>query len=325
MQKAEQAAGTNQKDQADRLKAQAEEMQAKANELKVRAEQLKAKADELQAQADEQKARADKRKAEIAAWVRSDSRERAALTSEEVIAGLDDELRYGKTTVGAVLAEMAAEDGYKDIKSITTATGLLFVYSDVHITADDAAAKSLVEEAKFMLASAIRADSRDNVKLTPVGDLYAMATDVDPAIIDALLKGMQAEARFADIRTVTAAAGEIYFHSDRYLVDNYAATLMMAMAGDHCVTIAGTVREESRIYPRTTNVAIFRDQEVYGIPSSDLEGIVAEILRKPEYADIQKIVHPATGAVHLYSDRYITADRAWAMMDWEEVGRANNP
>lgn len=325
MQQAKQGAGTDQIDQAGKLKAQAEEMQAKADELKAKAEEMKTRADELKAKAEELKAKTDELKARIAENVRGDSRERATLTSEEVIAGLGDDLRGGKTAISAILTEMAAEDGYKDIKSITTATGLLFVYSDVHITADDAAAKSLVEEAKFMLASAIRADSRDNVKLTPVADLYAMAPDVDPTIIDALLKGMQTEARFADVRAVTTATGEIYFHSDRYLVDNYAATLLMALAGDHCATIAGTVREESNIYPRTTNVAIFRDQEVYGIPSSDLEGIVAEILRKPEYADIQKIVHPATGAVHLYSDRYITAGQAWAMMDWEEVGRANNP
>ncbi len=227
--------------------------------------------------------------------------------------------------VSAVLAEMAAEDRYRDIRAITTATGLIFVYSDAYIAADDAAAKSLVEEAKFILASAIRADSRDNVKLTPVGALYALAPDTDQKIIDALLKGMQTEARFADIKTVTASNGDVYFHSDNYLVGNYAVTLLMAMAGDHCATIAETVREESKIYPRTTNVAIFREQRVYGIPPDDLEAIIADILRKPEYTDIRKIVHPTTGAVHLYSNRYIDEEHAWAMMDWEEVGRANNP
>ena len=40
-------------------------------------------------------------------------------------------------------------------------------------------------------------------------------------------------ARFADIKTVTASNGDVYFHSDKYLVGNYAVTLLMAMAGDH--------------------------------------------------------------------------------------------
>ncbi|MHB8773456.1 MAG: hypothetical protein ACYC7J_20895 [Syntrophales bacterium] len=325
MQKAEPGAGPDGKNQAGELKAKADKLRAQADELKARAEEMEAKALALKAQADELKARAEGMKARIAEQARGDSRERAALTPEDVLAELDDDLRYGRTAVSAVLAEMAAEERYQDIKTIRTATGLVFVYSDTYLTADDAAAKSLVEEAKCALASAIRTDSRDNVKLTPVGALYALAPDADRTITDTLLELMQAEARFADIRKVTASNGDVYFHSDKYLVGSYAGTLLLAMAGDHCATIAGTVREESRIYPRTTNVAIFREQQVYGIPPGDLEAIIAETLRQPEYADLRKIVHPATGAVHLYSSQFISDDRAWAMMDWEEVGRAENP
>ncbi len=325
MNKADPTAPLVEKAKAEEMKAKAAELKAQADEMKAKADQLKAQAEEMKAKAEEIKAKAEAIKAGIAQKVRGDSQERSALTPEDVIAGLDDDLRYGRTAISAILTEMAAEDGYKDIKAITTATGLVFVYSDTYITADDAAAKGLVEEAKSMLASAIRADSRDNVKLTPINALYALAPDADPTITDALLKGMRSEARFADIKTVTASNGDVYFHSDNYLVDSYAVTLLMAMAGDHCATIAGTVREESNIYPRTTNVAIFREQRVYGIPPNDLEVIIADTLGKPEYVDIKKIVHPSTGAVHLYSDRYIAEDRAWAMMDWEEVGRANNP
>ena len=332
MQKAEPAAEPAEKDQAEEMKAKAiemkakaEEMRAKADEMKAKAEEIEAKAAEIKAKADEIKAKAAEIKTKIAEKVRGDSQERSVLTPEDIIADLDDDLRSGRTAISAILTEMATEDRYRDIKAITTATGLVFVYSDTYVTADDAAAKSLVEEAKFMLASAIRADSRDTVKLTPVGALYALAPDTGPTIIDALLKGMRTEARFADIKTVTASNGDVYFHSDKYLVGNYAVTLLMAMAGDHCATIAETVREESKIYPRTTNVTIFREQQVYGIPPNDLEAIIVDILRKPGYADIKRIVHPSTGAVHLYSNQYISEDHAWAMMDWEEVGRANNP
>jgi hypothetical protein len=325
MQKAEPAAEPAEKDQTNKLQAKAAELKAKADELKAQADEMQAKADELRAKAEEIKAKADEKKARIAAKVRGDSQERAALTPEDGIADLDDDLRYGRTAVTAILTDMATEERYKDIKAMTTATGLVFVYSDIYITPDDAAAKSLVEEAKSILANAIRADSRDSVKLTPVSTLYALAPDTDQKIIDALLKGMQTEERFLDIKTVTASNGDVYFHSDNYLVGSYAATLMMAMAGDHRATIAETVRDESRTYPRTTNVAIFREQQVYGIPPDELEAIIVDLLRKPEYADIKKIVHPTTGAVHLYSGKFIREDQAWAMMDWEEVGRANNP
>ncbi len=336
MQKAEPAASPVERNpaeaKADELKARAEELKARAEAMKAKAGQIEAEAEEVrvrfeeaEAQAAEIKAKAEALKVRIAETVRRESQERSALTPEEVIADLDTDFRYGRVSVRAVLAEMATEDSYQDIKVITTATGLIFIYSDTYIASDDAAAKSLVEEAKSILAAAIRADSRDNVALTPLAALYALAPDTDRVIIDALLRGMQEEARFADIKTVKASNGDIYFHSEKYLVGNYAVTLLMAMAGDHFATIAETVREESRIYPRTTNIAIFREQQVYGIPPLDLEAIIAEMLRKPECADIRRIVHPSTGAVHLYSNRFISEDRAWAMMDWEEVGRAENP
>jgi len=271
------------------------------------------------------KAKREEMKAALARQVREDSHERSALTPEEIIVELDDYFRYGIMAVGAILTEMADEEGYRDIKSVTTATGLLFVYSDSFIAEEQAAVKSLVEEAKSLLAAEVRTDSHRMVRLTPIGELYARAPDTDSAIIDVLLKQMQSEQRFADIKKVTADDGEVYFHSDRYLVESYAATLLRSMAGNHYATIGETVREDSRIYPRTTNVTVFGNRELYGIPPGDLDTLIYNLLRKPEYSDIKRIVHPFTLAQHLYSDRYIVAERAWAMMDWEEVGRANNP
>jgi hypothetical protein len=264
-------------------------------------------------------------KGEIALKVRQDSQESRLLTYEDSLVQLDDYLRYGRIDLIAMLSEMATEESFADIKMITTYTGLIFVYSDSFIPADEALAKSVIEEAKSMLASVIRSDSRDSIKLTPVGDIYAMAPDTEKTIIDVILKGMSAEARYADIVTVTDSKGALYYHSDTYLTGSYAVTLMLAMAGNHYVTIAETVRDESRIYPRTTNVAIFRDQAVYGIPPGDLETVLWNLVRRPEYSDIRRIVHPVTRAIHLYSDTYVNEASAWAMMDWEEVGRANNP
>lgn len=264
-------------------------------------------------------------KAALAQKVREDSQGHCALTPEEDIIALDDDLRYGRIDLSAALAEMALDERYQDIITITTTTGLIFVYSADFIAADDAAAKSLIEEAKFMLAQTIRVDSYQHVKLTPVEDIYAMAPDTDPAIIDIILKGMAQEARYADIKWVNSAAGDVYYHSDKYLVDSYAATLLLSMAGDHCYTVAQKVRDESRIYPRATNANLFHDEQLFGIPRADLEAIIEETLGKPEYSDVKKVVHPTTGAVYLYSERYLEEQQAWAQMDWLEVGLANNP
>jgi len=335
MQNVKPAAEPAEQDQAEKLKAasgapegkndQAEELKAESGAPEEDSEEIRAQFVVSEEIAAKLKAKTEEIKTAIAEKVREDSQEHSALTPEDDVIALDLDLRYGRINLSAVLAEMAIDERYKDIITITTATGLIFVYSADYIASDDAAAKSLVEEAKFMLANTIRVDSYQNIKLTPVGDIYAMAPDTEPAIIDVILKGMAQESRYADIKSVTSAAGDVYYHSDKYLVDNYAATLLLAMAGDHCNTLAEKVREESRIYPRATNAKFFHNQQLFGIPRDDLEAIIDETLRKPEYSDIKKLVHPSTGAVYLYSDRYLKEDQAWAQMDWAEVGLAKNP
>jgi hypothetical protein len=304
--------------------ALAEEMEAKVESTEDETDKINVDFGDDEALAEELMAKAEEIKARIAEMARQDSRERSALTPDDVIIAMDDYLRYGRIDLNALLTGMAEDERYTDIKAITTATGLIFVYSDLYIAADDAVAKSLVEEAKFMLAATIRGDSLEKVQLTPVAEIYAMAPDTEPKIIDVVLKGMQAEERYSDIKTITAANGDVYYHSDRYLVTSYAATQLMAMAADHCATIVQTVRDDSRIYPTTTNAANFR-QQVYGIPPEELEAAIDLVMRKPEYSDIKKMVHPVTGAVHLYSDLYLNEESAWAIMDWDEVGRDENP
>lgn len=304
--------------QADGFEAPAAEVAEPRDEVRVRFEESEADLAAI-------KAKTEEIKEKIVAKVREESRNNSALTPEDDLVALDNYMRYGRLNVRDILEEMATDERYTDIIVITTASGLIFLYCASCIPEDQALAKSVVEEAKSMLAAAIRYDSLQSVKLTPVEDIYAMAPDTDVAIIDVLLKGMSSEARYADITKVTASSGAVYYHSESYLTGSYAATLLLAMGGDHCVTIAETIREESRIYPRTTNVAIFRDQAVYGVPPKDLETVLWNLVRKPEYSDIKRIVHPVTRAIHMYSDTYISEASAWAMMDWEEVGRANNP
>ena len=332
MQNVKPAAESAEQDQAEELKADVGAPEEQSEEIRARflvSDENAAVSDENAADLDEAaaklKAKTEEIKTAIAEKVREDSHELSALTYEEDIIALDDDLRYGRINLSAVLAEMAIDERYQDIIAITTATGLIFVYSADSIAADDAAAKSLVEEAKFMLAHTIRVDSYKDIKLTPAGDIYAMAPDTEPAIIDVILKGMAQEARYADIKKVTSGAGDVYYHSDKYIVDSYAATLLLAMAGDHCNTLAEKVREESRIYPRATNANYFHNQQLFGIPRADLETVIDKTLHKPEYSDIKKLVHPSTGAVYLYSERYLQEDQAWAQMDWQEVGLAKNP
>ena len=260
--------------------------------------------------------------ARIAGKVRADGEEHGALTPSEVVFALVPGSQQDKIT--ALLEGMAVDDRYADIKAVTTASGMVFFVSTTYIDTDEAFAKSRIEEGKEKMAEKVRGDSRVRVALTPAGALYALMPETEQDKFAACLGGMRTEARYADIQEVTASNGDLYFHSDIGLSGNYAKILLRAMANDPCATIAETVRDASRIYPKPTNCLLFR-KEAFGIAPDELEAITVETLRKPEFSDIKRMVHPSTGAAYLYSSRYMDEAQVWTMIDWIEVGEANNP
>jgi hypothetical protein len=251
--------------------------------------------------------------------IRDDCGERGVLTSEDTLIGFVPGLR--PDAISAALAEMVADPGYADIKAVTTASGLVFFYSERHIRAAEAAAKSLREEAKFRIAERVRADSRDTEILTPVAALAAeIGWDGNADSPDEIRK----DPRYDDIKTVTSAAGEVFFYSGRHMSDYYALILARVAAHDPCATIADTVRDESRIYPRPTCVLFFREK-LFGMNEADLRALVDTTLARPEFSDIEMLVHPSTGGVYLYSSQYLDREAAFSVMDWQEVGKDANP
>jgi hypothetical protein len=191
----------------------------------------------------------------------------------------------------------------------------------MHIKIAEAAAKSLYEEAKFQIGERVRADSRDNQLLTSVDRLYAeIGLDRSAYNPDEVMKDL----RYDDIKTMTTVTGELFFYSTRYMSDYYALLLARAAAHDQCAMIADTVRDESERYPRPTCVLFFLEK-LFGMNDADLKSSISELQQRPEFSDIEIMVHPVTGAVYLYSSQYLNAETAFSLMDWEEVGRDNNP
>lgn len=256
----------------------------------------------------------------IAARIRMDCQEQGILTSEDALIGLVPGEKQHEA-ISAALAEMAKDPGYADIKAITTASGLVFFYSERHIKVAEAAAKSLLEEVKFRIGERVRADSRDTQLLTPVDSLYAeIGWDRGVYSPDEIRN----DPRYEDIKTVTVATGETFFYSTRHMSDYYALLLARVAAHDPCATIAETVRDESKRYPRPTSVLFFLEK-LFGMNEADLKASVCALQRRPEFSDIKAMVHPTTGGFYLYSSQYLNADTASSLMDWQEVGKDANP
>jgi hypothetical protein len=261
-------------------------------------------------------------KESMAEKIRLNAKERSAMTVAETVFDLVPHTKRGNIT--KMLEEMAADERYADIKALTMDSGRVFFFSKTYIDADEAVAKSRIEDVKVKIADKIRGDSRERLALTPTGELYPLIPEPERYQIAAILNEMQADERYSDIRKVTTAKGSVFFHSDRHIAGGYAVLLSRGTAKNPCAAIVDSVRDESRIYPRPTNIRIFLQKE-FDIAPGELERAIPEILRTEEFADIKMLVHPATGGVYLYSNRYLVEALASALVDWEEVGRDANP
>ena len=260
-------------------------------------------------------------KARLAERVRADSRDRRRLTTEPEVKALLPEL--DPPELKAMLAEMAEQGAYGDVKAIVAPSGRIYLFSEKHLIAAEAAELGRIEEARWAVADRIRADS-SHIQLTPAAELEALYPFPEAERRSAWLEETLADERFRDLHRTVGPKGEVYYHSDRYVSGNYAAVMMRAKTGDALWAIAEFVRHNSRIMPAPVCVTAFRDP-VFGILQAKLDGFVEELTRTPAYADVKRLVHPKTGAVYLYSDRHLDEANAFAIMDWNEVGRLENP
>ncbi|QXE92036.1 hypothetical protein [Geomonas subterranea] len=230
--------------------------------------------------------------------------------------GLPNELQHG------VLEAISTGTLANDIRTLVTPSGQLFLYSQEHMSVEDAAAKGKLEEVKHAMADKIRRDSRVITALTPLSAMFTLFTDIKPVKICSLLNEMQTQLQYRDIKTVSAFSGELYLYCDAHITDKYAALLVRSAVTDASRTIVETVREESRVYPRPTRVSLFTSQ-VFGIPSATLQPCIVRVLNSPEYGDIRKLVHPDTDAEYLYSNLHMNEEQAYTLMNWmEEEGPA---
>lgn len=258
----------------------------------------------------------------IAEKVRACSRDLAAPAAEHVVQQLAPDLP--RERLGELLAEMAAEEGFGDIKAVVAPSGRIYLFSDASLARNDAAEKCFLEEVKIAIVEKVRKDSL-LIALTPMADLERFFPWPEPEKRLALVAELRADERFRDIQSITGPGGELYLHSDDHVSSNYGKIMVRAKANRPGLSIAEFVRDRSRVMPAPTQVAVFRDA-AFALSPAQVEAFLDGLARpEPEFADIKKLVHPTTGAVYLYSDKWLDEANAFRIMDWDEVGRAQNP
>jgi hypothetical protein len=258
--------------------------------------------------------------ATIADKARADSSRPGRLTHVEELGLLFPELKPEEIINS--LAKLVKVDQYKDVRVITTISGLAYLYSDRFISPEEVNPKIQAEEERTKIANKVRDDSKMQVQLTPVASLTGLYPEIE-AGLSAHLAEMARDERYQDVKPLVGPSGKEYLYSETHITRNYAIMLARVGEGTPCSIIAETVREESRTYPRPTKVELFYSP-VFDLDRNHMETIIEGTLRNPEYADLEKLV-ASTGAVYLYSSKYMDHYQAERWIEWEEVGKLNNP
>ena len=256
----------------------------------------------------------------IAGKVRADSREGKRLTHVEELGPLFPEMTPEE--IVNYLTELYEIDAYKDVRATMAPSGAVSLYSADCFSPDEAAARCMSDQVHAQVAARVREDST-LVRLTPVSALSELFPNVSNEQMTQYVASLCGQAEYADITLQTGPGGTRYLYSENAMTGAFASLLTRAEAKDPCKMIAETVREESRTYPRPTKVTLFYEP-VFQIDGVHMQEVVDETLSRPDCADIKKIV-ASTGAVYLYSERYMPSGQAERWVEWEEVEQFRNP
>lgn len=165
-----------------------------------------------------------------------------------------------------------------------------------------------------LMAEVIRRNSAE-IKLTPIEDLTEpLELEVDK--IKEMSEKLQEDENYRDIQLINGAKTSCFF-SNKYMTKSYALLLARINEKDLLTLVAETVREESRIYPRPTDIRIFSGEPFF-LSKEELEEILNQINNRADFADIKE-VKASNGAVYLYSEKYMNKNYARSLAEFVEV------
>lgn len=214
--------------------------------------------------------------------------------------------RVGPEELREAVDEVLQDGMWPDIKQVVPLPGAAYLYCETYLSEDRAGALARGETLQLKIVEQIRGDSKYLSKLTQIGHLEGLAPDLEPGEIEDTLAEIMKSGECPELGLLSARDGTAYAFSKQFLTEQYAQVLLRITENDPCYTIAQTVREESRLYPRPTNTEIFR----YGVFDMDRNKLDEYIVRtQEEYEDI-KVLRLSSGDVYLYSSTFMNEDQA---------------
>lgn len=163
-------------------------------------------------------------------------------------------------------------------------------------------AEPTVEEIKAKIAEKVRADGKERSAVTPSEVVFAIVPGSQPDRITAILEGMAADDRYADIKAVTTASGMVFFLSKTYFDTGEA--IAKSRLEEVRFLLAEKVRADSKNDVALTSVSGLLSLA----PEMDQDGVAAildEMSTDLRYADIKSVTSPI-GDVYYHSDKHMS-------------------
>lgn len=133
---------------------------------------------------------------------------------------------------------------------------------------------------------------------------------------------LKTDDKYEDIRVLSGKKGR-YLFSDNDMNLKYAKLMAQIEENDVKGLIAKTVREDSKVYPRPTDIKVFNKSPFY-LKDDVLLNVLEQMKEEDEYQDIKE-VKASNGALYLFSDEYMEKDHAIGLTEWVEVIRKETP
>ncbi len=137
-----------------------------------------------------------------------------------------------------------------------------------------------------------------------------------------IIEELKAREEFSDICTINGKE-KMYLYSEQYMTGKYAKMMVLVEENDLFKTISETVREESRIYPRPTDVRLF-GKSPFKLSKEEFAEVYEQLKKNEEYKDIQE-TRASNNALYLYSDKFMRKAHAASLAEWIEVESEQNP
>ncbi len=174
------------------------------------------------------------------------------------------------------------------------------------------------------IAQAIRADSAEHrlSSLTALSAAHPVPQELQAEFPRGVEEAIEHAENAEDLKKM-AGSSETWFFSERSMTGAYALHLLRLEERDPVRLIAETVRDDSRIYPRPTDIRFFADPP-FSMSDRDIRQALGMMQLRPDCTDIRTCA-ASNGALYLYSTLHLAERLAESLCEWIEVGQKENP